>query len=177
MKKRPVIAVIVAIITVTAICALVFLYERSEAALLTAEDSSPCYNECSSTGSSEASPHGKVLILSDGTVARYVSEDDNSYTGDIQDTFTVSKEEAAVEDWYACDGKGVIFLKEYGKTPVFIKADENSEAIGELCFEEGYVPETLNCTGFGEGWFTVDFNGTNGYVPAQNVIWDTIDTF
>lgn len=29
----------------------------------------------------------KVVILPDGTVARYVSEDDDTYTVDIQDSF------------------------------------------------------------------------------------------
>lgn len=125
----------------------------------------------------DSSPSKKVLILADGTVARFVREDGASYVGEIQDEFSVSKDEAQVETWYACDGKGVVYLKDFGTEPVFSKADPASDIVGYLENEEGYIPSSYNCLGFKDGWFTVRVEGNTGYIPEDKVDWDAIDTF
>lgn len=125
----------------------------------------------------DSSPSMKVILLRDGAVARFVSESDSTYVGDIQDSFEVPKTEADVEIWYACDGKGVVFLKDFGVQPAFGQADETSSVAGQLRYDEGLVPVTYRCLGFKDGWFAIDVDGRTGYVREDKVIWDAIDSF
>lgn len=125
----------------------------------------------------DASPSMKVLLLKDGLAARFVSESDSTYVGEIQDSFEVSKTEADVEVWYACDGKGVVFLKDSGMQPAFSQADETSDVVRQLRYDEGYVPETYRCLGFKDGWFAIEVDGVTGYVREDKVIWDAVDSF
>lgn len=125
----------------------------------------------------DASPSMKVLLLKDGAVARFVSEGDSIYVGEIQDSFEVPKAEAEVETWYACDGKGVVYLKDCGSQPAFSQADETSAVIGQLRHDEGFVPDTYRCVGFRDGWFAVDVDGLVGYIMEDKVVWDAIDSF
>lgn len=125
----------------------------------------------------DSSPQKKVIVTKDGTVARYVSEDETSYTGDIQDTFTVSKEEATVEIWYACEGKGIVFLKNEGTKPAYAAPDSLSNAVGNLEAIEGYYPEVYCCKGYKDGWFTIEIDGTEGYIREEYVYWDAICSF
>lgn len=95
MKKKPIVFTLIAIVALALACAAVFLYERSKVALIIDDEAAWDLRD--------ASPHKKVIITNDGIVARYVSEDETSYFGDIQDDFTVAKKEAIVETWDAID--------------------------------------------------------------------------
>lgn len=105
----------------------------------------------------------KVVVLEDGMVARYVGEDEDAYTCDIQDTFLVGKDEACVELWSAADGKGVVFLKRPGSRPAYSSPDAAAGVVGELIYESGYVPDTYPCLGLelelGDGWYKIDVGG------------------
>lgn len=124
-----------------------------------------------------ASAQMKVVILQDRTVARYVSEDDETYTCNIQDTFSVPKEDAHVELWSASDGKGVVYLKEPGFRPSYSEPDPVSAIVLDLVYEEGCVPETYSCLGLTDGWYKIDMGESPSYIEAQYVNWDAIDTF
>lgn len=124
----------------------------------------------------DSSPHKKVIVTKDGTVARYISEDETSYYGDIQDDFTVAKEDATVETWYACDGKGNVLLSEPGTEPVFAAPDSLSDVIGKLEHVKGDCPESYLVAGYRDGWFAIEINGNVGYVREKYVSWDAIDT-
>lgn len=89
----------------------------------------------------DSSPRMRIIVLEDGTVARFVAEDETTYTGDVQDTFTVDKEGASVEVWYACDGKGIVYLKDFGRV------DAYAEPGGGPCSGTGGGP----CSGTGGG--------------------------
>ena len=123
----------------------------------------------------------KVVVLEDGMVARYVSEDENAYTCDIQDTFLVGKDEACVELWTAAEGKGFVYLKRPGSCPAYSSPDVAAEAVGELVYDLGYVPDTYPCLGLemelGDGWYKIDMGGRVAYVEAWRVYWDAIDSF
>lgn len=119
----------------------------------------------------------KVVILHDGTIARYVSEDEDTYTCDIQDSFTVSKEEARIELWSASDGKGVVYLKEQGFRPSYSEPDPFAAIVLDLVYEEGCVPETYTCLGFNDGWYKINMGDSPAYIEAQYVNWDAIDSF
>lgn len=60
----------------------------------------------------DSSPSMKVILLRDGAVARFVSESDSTYVGDIQDSFEVPKTEADVES-----GTLSILSEKYGNPP------------------------------------------------------------
>ena len=169
MMKKPLAFTLVAVGALALACAAVFLYERSKVALIIDDEVTWDLRD--------ASPRKKVIIINGGEVARYVSEDETSYTGDIQDTFTVPKKEAEVETWYACDGKGIVYLSEPGEMPAYAVPDSLSDVVGKLEHIEGYCPETYSCKGYKDGWFAIEINGDTGYVREGYVCWDVIDSF
>ena len=124
----------------------------------------------------DASLHKKVIITEGGMVARYLTEDEDNYIGDIQDTVWIPKSRAMVETWYACDGRGVVFLNEEGTKPAYEAPDSLSEVVGELQFERGYCPDSYDVVGYRDGWFAIDMSGNVGYVREEYVYWDAIDT-
>ena len=125
----------------------------------------------------DSSPQEKVIVTGDGTLARYVSENETSYTGSIQDTITVSKNEATVEIWYACDGKGFVSLNEEGIKPAYAAPDSLSGVVGELQFEMGYCPEAYSVTSYKDGWFSIEIDGSIGYIREEYVCWDVISSY
>ena len=121
------------------------------------------------------SPQMKVIVCSDGFVARYVSEDDTSYTGEIQDTFTVPKKDASVEVWRACDGKGMVSLRDFGETAVYAAPDTLSDVVGTIQYEQGFVPDSYACLGYRDGWFEIALDAAHsGFVISQTVVWDVV---
>ena len=168
MKKKSIVIALVAFVVLALACTVVFLYERSRVA--------PVIDDEAAWDLRDASPHKKVIITNDGIVARYVSEDDTSYFGDIQDDFTVPKKDARVETWYACDGKGNVLLSEPGTEPVYAAPDTLSDVIGKLEHIKGDCPESYLVAGYKDGWFAIDMVGNIGYVREDNVSWDAIDT-
>ena len=119
----------------------------------------------------------KVVILQDGTVARYVSEDEDTYSCSIQDSFTVSKEASRVELWSASEGKGIVYLKEPGARPSYSEPDTVAAIVLDLVYEEGCLLETHTCLGLNDGWYKIVMGDTPAYIEAQYVNWDAIDSF
>ena len=119
----------------------------------------------------------KVVILQDGTVARYVSENGNAYSCDIQDTFSVPREEVRVELWSASDGKGIVYLKEPGVRPAYSAPDPAAATVLDLIYEEGCVPDTYPCLGLEDGWYKVRVGERPAFIEARYVIWDAVDSF
>lgn len=168
MEKKPVIFTLVAIVVLALACAAIFLYERSKVALLVDDEAAWDLRD--------ASPQMKMIISEGGMVARYLTEDEDNYIGDIQDTVSVPKSRAMVETWYASDGKGFVGLKEEGIKPAYAAPDSLSDVVGELQFEKGYCPDTYCCKGYKDGWFSIEINGVTGYIREEYVYWDAIDT-
>lgn len=126
----------------------------------------------------DSSPSMKVLVLEDGIVARFVRETDSTYVAEIQDEFEVPRDGAVVETWYACDGKGFVWLAECGLQPAYSQPeDEAGEVVGQLLSEEGDVPVTYKCLGFKDGWFSIRIDGRTGYVSEDKVVWNAVDSF
>ena len=172
MKKKPVIFTLVAIVVLAIICAAAFLYERSKVALIIDDEAVWDLRD-----SLSAASQMKVVILQDGTAARFISEDESTYTCEIQDSFSVLKEEARVELWSASDGKGIVYLKEPGYRPSYSDPDLASTIVLDLIYEEGCVPETYSCLGFEDGWYKINLGKSPAYIEAQYVFWDAIDSF
>lgn len=126
---------------------------------------------------SDQGPSMKVVICNGDVLGRYVSETEGTYVVEVQDTYSVKKEGARVELWKASEGKGVIYLKDFGKVNAHDEMDETSDTVFSLCYEEGCVPDTYKCLGYRNGWFRIEKDGTSGYIRERLVNWDSIDTF
>lgn len=124
----------------------------------------------------DASPKKIVIITQGGMVARYLTEDEDNYIGDIQDSVWIPKSHAMIETWYASDGKGIVCLKEEGELPAYAEPDSTSKIVGKLTFESGYCPDSYDCLGYKDGWFKIKVADTEGYISGKYVYWDAIDT-
>lgn len=150
-----------------------FLYERSRVAMIIDDEAAWDVRD-----SLLYATQMKAVILADGTVARYVSEDDEVYIADIQDSFSVLKEDARVEVRSAANGQGVVFLKTPGEAQVMCKPDSDSEVKCNIIYEEGECPSTYGCLGLKDGWYEIDLGEYgSGFIQARYMNWDVIDTF
>lgn len=173
MKKKPIIYALIVAVLLALAYAAVFLYERSKVAMIIDDEAAWDVRDSLSSATQM-----KVVLLPEGTVARYVSEDSDFYTVDIQDSFIVPKEGTIVETWSAADGKGVVFMKEPGMVQVLYEPDLMAGVKCDLTYEEGECPCTYKCRGLKDGWYEIEmWEGESGYVQAQYMNWDAIDTF
>lgn len=124
----------------------------------------------------DASPQKIVIISEDGTVARYLAEDEDMYIGELQDTVRIPKSGSKVVTWYACDGQGTVCLCEEGERPAYAEPDSTSQTVGRLTYMSGCCPDTYKCLGYMDGWFKISISGTEGYISDKHVCWDAIDT-
>ncbi len=120
----------------------------------------------------------KVVVDSAGNVVgRYVRTNADTYTVGVQDIFEVPKSGKRVVEYKASKGQGVIWCKKIGSVNVYNQKSNESEIIGQLIYEDGYVPETYPCLGKKHGWYKTKVNNKEGYVSAELVEWDAIGTF
>ncbi len=119
----------------------------------------------------------KVVVKDGDCLGRFVEEKRDAYVVSAQDDFEVGKTGAHVEVWKASDGKGVVYLKDFGKQKVYASPDSDSKVIGRIEYEEGYVPDTYPCLGLENGWFKIRFDDKSGYIKASLTDWDAIDSF
>lgn len=168
MRKRTIIITLAVVLALALATALLVMYGRTTVAMIVDDERAWDLRD--------ASPQKKVIITEGGMVARYLTEDEDNYIGDIQDTVWIPKSRAMVETWYACDGRGVVFLNEEGTKPAYEAPDSLSEVVGELKFEYGYCPDSYDVVGYRDGWFAIDMSGNVGYVREEYVWWDAIDT-
>ena len=76
-------------VTLLVAIAAIFLYERAQVALIIDDEAAWDLRD--------ASPQKKVIVTEGGMVARYLTEDEDNYIGDIQDTVWIPKSRAMVE--------------------------------------------------------------------------------
>jgi len=122
-------------------------------------------------------PEMKVIVDNEGNVGRYIGENETSYQGERQDSYWIGKDKAHIETIKACDGQGILTLKNPGSKPVFNRPDTNSSVVGTMIHEQGYVPEAYHCLGYIRGWFLADIDGKSGFIQEELVDWDSINTF
>ena len=110
-------------------------------------------------------------------VGRYIRTNANSYTIEVQDEVTVPKAGHKVVTYSAANGNGILYCKDWGTVNVRKHPNTSSPVIGKAISEEGYVPETYPCLGKVNGWYKTKINGRIGYVRADLMEWDGMDTF
>ena len=169
MRKRTIIIALAAVLVLALAAAVLAMYERTKVATIVDDELAWDLRD--------ASPQMKVIISEGGMVARYLTEDEDNYIGEIQDSVWIPKSRAMVETWYASDGRGIVFLKEFGEMPAYAEPDSSSEVAGTLIHEEGACPCVYDCCGFRDGWFAVELGSAVGYINEEYVLWDAIDTF
>lgn len=169
MRKRTIIISLAVVLALALAAALLVMYGRTKVAMIVDDERAWDLRD--------ASPQKKVIITEGGMVARYLTEDEDNYIGDIQDSVWIPKSRAMVETWYASDGRGIVFLREFGVVSTYAEPDSTSQVVGNLIYEEGDCPYTYDCCGFRDGWFAVELGSAVGYVNEEFVLWDAIDTF
>lgn len=173
MKRKPIIIGFAAIAALLLSYYAVCLYERSKVSMIIDDEAAWDVRDSLSNAT-----RMKVIILSDGTVARYAGEDEDSYTGEIQDTFSVPKVGSKVETWSASAGQGVVYMKNPGMVQVLYEPDPTAGVKCDIIYEEGMCPDTYRCLGLNDGWYEISLGeGGTGFIPAQLMNWDAIDTF
>ena len=165
MRKRTII-VLAAVAALALSAAVLVMYERTKVAMIVDDERAWDLRD--------ASPQKKVIISEGGMVARYLTEDEDNYIGEIQDSVWVPKSRGMVETWYASDGRGIICLKEFGEVPAYAEPDSSSEIVGTLIHEEGLCPCIYGCCGFRDGWFAVELGSAVGYINEEFVHWDVL---
>lgn len=171
MRKRTVIIIALAAVLVLALSAAVLFTFSRGAKVATIVSDEQAWDL------RDASPQMKVIVSEGGMVARYLTEDDDNYLGNIQDSVWIPKSNAMVETWYASDGRGVVFLKDFGTAPAYTEPDSTSVVVGTLIYEEGLCPDVYGCLGYMDGWFKVCLSDMEGYINGKYVVWDAIDSF
>ena len=118
------------------------------------------------------------VVVKDGICQGVLIEEKaDTYIVSVQDDIEIPKEGASVELWKAADGKGVVFLKDWGSESIYASPDASSEVIGTTTYEEGELPETYKCLGLENGWFKIQFADSQGYIQTSKVDWTAINTF
>ena len=169
MRKRTVIIAFASVIALTLTAAVLVMHKRTKVAMIV--------NDELAWDLRDASPQKKVIISEGGMVARYLTEDEDNYIGEIQDSVWIPKSHAMVETWYASDGRGIVFLKESGVVPSYAEPDSMSGIAGNLIYEKSGCPGVYDCLEYKDGWFKIRISGIEGYVNEENVLWDAIDSF
>ena len=168
MRKKTLIALIAGVVVIALVVILTAPDKYPEDIIVIKESEQTCNPDSLSVVTQM-----KVVILPDGTVARYVSEDETSYTATVQDTITVPKEGAKVETWSAADGRGVVYMKGPGCISIHAEPDIESKTVSMFATPAGNSPHVFKCRGFRDGWYEI----SGGFVQAQYMNWDAIDTF
>ena len=113
--------------------------------------------------------HGNV-------VRRLISNNANTYTIGVQEEVEVSKIGNKVVTFRAKDGQGILYTT---RKHVNIRQQPNLEStvIGQISYEDGYVPETYPCLGKTDEWYKIKVGNKVGYVRHDLVEWDGMNTF
>ena len=121
----------------------------------------------------------EMVVDADGNVVgHYVcTNDDGTYTFEVQDTGDVPIEGYQVVVFTPENGQGVVYSIKEGNVNVRQQPSTDASIIGKICTEEGFIPDTYPCLGKEGEWFKILFEGQEGYVREDLVNWDGMDTF
>ena len=119
---------------------------------------------------------GKVVVCDKGTIGRYISEDEKEYTASIQDFYKVEKSKAHIETYRAVDGKGWVLNPNQNKVNVRNAPSAKGKIIGTLFTHKGYLPDLYPCLGMDKGWMKIKYRKKTGFVRADLVKWEAINS-
>lgn len=120
-------------------------------------------------------PSAYVAVKDGEILGELLRSLDDCYLVCLKDSVRVSKEGVEIQHWSAFDGCGVVYPEESGEYQVYESRSTESPVRGDICCPEGCAPRTLICTGYNPGWFTVDYEGSESFVPEELFTWDFTD--
>jgi hypothetical protein len=179
MKTNKSIAVLMAL------CTLLTVSCRNSNKTKSASETVETTEAIDPANTAEVTPHAETannyeanVVVKDGECQGVLIEEKaDTYLVSVQDDIEIPKEGASVELWKASDGKGVVYLKDWGSEKIYAGPDASSEVIGTTTYEEGELPETYACLGLEDGWFKIQFADRQGYIQTSKVDWTALDTF
>ena len=126
---------------------------------------------------------GKVVIGPQGQVeGRYIGENEGTYLIETQDFAYVPVNGRKVVEYSAAKGQGILTMRPNGGHSVNIRK-EPSKKSAVLCYIKdvpGEMPKTYQCLGLvtvkGDEWYRIKAKGKEGYIRANTMIWDSIDS-
>lgn len=120
----------------------------------------------------------KVVVINGGKeVGRYIGENSTKYHISVHDEGWITKKGNKVVLYSAANGQGIIFPKNFGTVNVRQSPNISASIIGKIISNEGELPDVYECLGLKNGWFKTKINGRLGYVKADHMEWDSINTF
>lgn len=121
---------------------------------------------------------GKVVVNKNGEiVGRYIGENKTQYHIQAQDDSWEPKKGLKVVLYSATNGKGIVFPKNTGIINVRKSPNTSASILAKINYKKGDLPETFDCLGLENGWFKIKIKDQLGYVKADNMEWDSMDTF
>ena len=122
----------------------------------------------------------KMVVDKDGEpVGRFVRENANTFTIDVQDTAEVPKEGLKVVTFKAVNGEGYVFRdqKRVGNINVRKGPSTQTTVIAKIADTSGSLPEVYPCLGLVKGWYKILIDKKIGYVRSDLMCWDGMVTF
>jgi hypothetical protein len=121
---------------------------------------------------------GKVVVDKNGeVVGRYIGENKTKYHIFVQDEAWEPKKGLKVVLYSASKGQGIVFPKNFGAVNIRKAPNASSPIIAKIDYAEGNLPETFDCLGLENGWYKIKVKGKAAYVKAENMEWDSMDSF
>lgn len=125
---------------------------------------------------------GKVVRDSKGNfVGRYVKTNATTYTVSLQDEYELPLEGREIVTVSAAAGQGIVYLKFDVPMPVNVleKPAEGAGTVAQISDspQAAGLPRRYGCLGLENGYYKIRVKDVTGYVPADLMVWDSMDTF
>lgn len=121
----------------------------------------------------------KMVVNKYGQVqGRYVKTKAYSYVVEVQDYTEVPRIGNKVVTFSAEAGQGIIYRSPVRSGNINVRKSPSKSApvVAKIPDNEEF-PDTYPCLGKVNGWYKIRINGKVGYVRADMVCWDGMDTF
>lgn len=100
----------------------------------------------------------------------------DTYTIEVQDEGEIPRKGNTIVIYRAKDGDGSLYSAMHKVVNIRKEPTTSSPKVGQITYE-GDLPECFECLGLQNGWFHVNYFGTEGYVRVDLIDWDSICTF
>lgn len=121
----------------------------------------------------------KMVVDKHGNVqGRYVKTKAYSFVVEVQDYGEVPRAGNRVVTFSAEAGQGIIYRSPVRSGNINVrKSPSKSAAVVAKIPDNEEFPDTYPCLGKVNGWYKIRINGKVGYVRADMVYWDGMDSF
>lgn len=137
---------------------------------------------CTSNNSTSAdtpSPKEDVVIetATGNVVGSLVSINDSTFTISVQDEVDVPKQGHSIVTYSADKAQGFLTANDVNEHFIFAQPSTSSAVVAKVQNEPQMIPEVLPCLGFDGKFYLTEFNGTKGYVIADEFTWSALNCY